>query len=362
MTEYSLYHKKRNGFRARYGTEMWIIGLTALVLGVAKIVYFKAGSMWKDGKAIDWVQVFGWSDFSFSLVSTFLVAIVYFFLSVGLRKWMPEKQVALRYLVLFGLTAFLGGIVSAANMAFYYRLYGFPLPEAVWMVDSAVQAFVTALMLIAVLEVFHYRGAWMKEQYEREQNMREMVSAKFEALKNQLSPHFVFNSFNTLGAMIGEDQERAQLFLNQLSQVYRYILDNKDRETVSLGREIDSVQALLHIQQARHPGAVDIHIDVAEADRDLRIIPLTLHTLVENVFKHNVLSEKAPISLRITVEGARLLVVENDLKPKLDVESHHIGIANLSKRYELLVARGLEVIKGAESFRVEVPFVPVEAA
>lgn len=362
MEQQLLFKRQKNGFWGRHGKELRIAAITVVLLGLAKIVYFKAGNMVKNGQEIDWGMVFGWSDLSFSLVSTALVAIVYLLLAALLRRVMPEARIGLRYSILFLLTALVGGLAAAANMAFYFWLYGFPLPEMILMVDTAVQAFITAVTLMAVLETFHYRGAWIREQYEREQNKREMISAKFEALKNQLSPHFVFNSFNTLGAMIGDDPDRAQLFLNQLSQVYRYILDNKDKDTVSLQRELESVQALLHIQQARHPKSVIVDINVSKEDGALRIIPLTLHTLVENVFKHNVLSESAPIHLHVRVEAGTLLVMENDLKPKLDVESHNIGITNLSKRYELLIARGLEVIKGPDRFRVEVPFVPLEAA
>ena len=346
------------GSRAKF----LIAAFTIVILSFGSAIYYKAGGQIKAGEPVNWGMVFHYGDLSFVFATNTLVALVYLAVASSLRRIMPEGQVAARYTLQFFLTAILGGMAAVANIYFYYRvLYDFPLPGAALLFDSALLAFITPVTLMATLETFHYRGAWLQEQFVKEQDKHEIIAAKLDALKNQLSPHFIFNGFNTLSALIGEQPDRAQQFLSQLAQVYRYVLDNKDRETVSLGRELDSVTALLHIQEARHPGAVIVDFIIAKDDRKLGVIPLTLHTLVENVFKHNVLSENAPISLKVEAVSGQLLVIENDLKPKLDVESHHIGIANLSKRYELLVQKGLKTLKTADRFRVEVPFVLPEA-
>lgn len=331
---------------------------TIFAIGLGQSAYLKSKYLMREGLPLNFSDMFSLWDTSFSVASTTIVVLTHIFITFWLRKAFGERAVKVRYALQFILSAIVGGAAAAGSLVFYVSiLHDFPAPPPFALFDVAVVAIIIPLTLIASLETFHYRGAWLKEQYEKEQTQREIISAQFEALKNQLSPHFVFNSFNSLGALIEEDPARAQLFLNQLSQVYRYILDNKDKETVSLGRELDSVLALLHVQEARHPDTVKVEFAIADIDRKLRVIPLTLHTLVENVFKHNVLSKNAPISLRVEVVGGRILAVENDLKPKLDVESHHIGIANLSRRYELLVKRGLNILKSANSFRVEVPFV-----
>lgn len=331
---------------------------TILAIGLGQSAYLKSKYLLREGLPLVFSDMFSLWDTGFSVVSTAIVVLVHIMVAAWLRKLFGEKAVKARYAIQFILSAILGGAAAAGSLVFYVSiLHDYPAPETYVLVDVAIVAIIIPLTLIAAMETFHYRGAWLREQYVKEQTRREVISAQFEALKNQLSPHFVFNSFNSLGALIEEDPGRAQLFLNQLSQVYRYILDNKDKETVSLGRELDSVQALLHVQEARHPDTVRVEFAITDRDRDLRVIPLTLHTLVENVFKHNVLSKKAPISLKVEAVKGEILVVENDLKPKLDVESHHIGIANLSRRYELLVERGLNILKSAHSFRVEVPFV-----
>lgn len=348
----------RLGWFSRNKVQIQISIFTILAIGLGQSAFLKTRYLLRENLPVVLSDMFSVWDTGFSVVSTAIVVTVHLLVATWLRRAFGEKAVKIRYALQFFLSAILGGLAAAASMYFYVSvIHNFGVPALYELFDVGVVAIIVPLSLIAAMETFHYRGAWLKEQFAKEQTKREMISAQFEALKNQLSPHFVFNSFNSLGGMIEEDPKRAQVFLNQLSQVYRYILDNKDRETVSLGEELDSVRALLHIQEARHPETVNVELNITENDRSLRVIPLTLHTLVENVFKHNILSKKAPIALKVKVKDGSLLIVENDLKPKLDVESHHIGIANLSKRYKLLKTEGLSILKSAHSFRVEVPFI-----
>ncbi|MEX0298123.1 MAG: sensor histidine kinase [Kordiimonas sp.] len=335
---------------------------TIIVIGFGQSAYLKSKYLLREGLPLNFSDMFSLWDTGFSVVSTTIVVLMHQLVTYGIKRAFGERAVKLRYTIQFVLSATLGGLAAAGSLIFYVSiLHDYPTPPPAALFDVAIVAIIIPLTLIASMETFHYRGAWLQEQYVKEQTQREIISAQFEALKNQLSPHFVFNSFNSLGGLIEEDPKRAQLFLNQLSQVYRYILDNKDKETVSLSRELESVEALLHVQEARHPNTVHVNFEITENDREQRVIPLTLHTLIENVFKHNILSKKAPIGLTVKVLNGEILIVENDLKPKLDVESHHIGIANLSKRYELLVKQGLNILKNANSFRVEVPLVRQEA-
>lgn len=341
------------------GGSFKIVVFTILALSFGQLTYLKLKYLLSNDLPVSFSNIYSFGDASYGLASTTIVALIHIALGQGLKRWLGEASVKLRYALQFILSALLGGLAAAGAMVIYVSvLNDYPTPDTGSLVDVAVSAFLTPLTLIATLETFHYRGAWLKEQVRKEQTKRDMISVQFEALKNQLSPHFVFNSFNSLGALIETQPERALVFLNHLSQVYRYILDNKDRETVSLEDELESVKAYLHIQEERHPDTMDITINLKKNDLTLRVIPLTLHTLVENVFKHNILSTKTPIRMTIEVRDGPVLVVVNDLKPKLDVESHQIGIANLSRRYELLVSRGLRILRDTSHFQVEVPTIP----
>jgi histidine kinase len=339
-----------------------MILLLIVVIGLFQILYFKISYVLREGGGFDFFgAVFG-SDGLFNMAVTAIVVFLHLGVVRILRQVFGETQVKTRYILQFIISGIFAAIGAGLSNWFYSTvIYHFGMPTGAALFNIAVLAFIIPIILTGLLETFYYRGQWQREQYLQEQTKRQMVSAKFEALKNQLSPHFVFNSFNTLGAIIGEDPSRAQEFLAQLSTVYRYILDNKDKETVSLGREIDCLKALLHVQEDRHPDAVNIEINISEQQRSLRIIPLTLHTLVENVFKHNVLSKVTPINMKIEVRDNDSLIVENDLRPKLDVESHNIGIENLSRRYELLIHKGLSIMHSKSVFQVEIPFIGAEA-
>ncbi|PHR92393.1 MAG: hypothetical protein COA69_08425 [Robiginitomaculum sp.] len=342
----------------RSGPSLPVIIVLILVITLFQILFFKISYTLREDVGFNFVKAVFGTDGLFSLIVTSVVVFAHLGIAHVLRIVITERAVKIRYTLQFILSG-LFAAVGAGAMSWFHSavIYDFGVPPVGALFNIAVLAFIIPIVLTGLLETFYYRGQWQREQYQLEHTKRQMVSAKFDSLKNQLSPHFVFNSFNTLGAIIDEDPARAQEFLAQLSKVYRYILDNKDKDTVSLEKEIESVKALLHIQENRHPGAVKIEIDISEKHHTLRIIPLTLHTLAENVFKHNTLSPENPIVLTIKAQGRDVLCVENDLRPKLDVESHNIGLDNLSRRYELLMHKGLNIVQARDRFRVEVPFI-----
>lgn len=349
--------------RRTAGPRLVLILPLIVIISLFQTLFFKISYTLRSGVEFDFLKSVLGSDSLFNLAVTAIVVFLHLGAARFLRRIFGERYVKTRYALQFLLSSFLAATGAGFCMWFYSAvIYDFGAPDAVAFFNVAVLAFTVPIILTGLLETFYYRGQWQREQYYFEQEKRQMISAKFNALKNQLSPHFVFNSFNTLGALISKDSDSAQDFLAQLSKVYRYILDNKDKDTVSIDRELESVKALLHIQESRHPGAVKVTIDIPNKFLSYRIIPLTLHTLAENVFKHNVLSPQTPINLTIKINKHQTLSVENDLYQKLDVESHGMGIDNLSKRYELLGEQKLKIIKAKNIFRVDIPFIRPLAA
>lgn len=350
---------EKNMISKAVGSEYAMIAFLVIVIGVFQPFYFKTQFFLRDGGDFNVISAVFSSDGLFNLVVTTVVVVVHLMVVKGLRTAIPESRLKTRYSIQFVLSGILAATSASLCMWFYYTVvFDFDPPRTDVVFNIAVLAFIIPIILNGLLETFYYRNAWLKQQYEQEQLTRQMIAVKFEALKNQLSPHFVFNSFNTLSAIMDKDLNQAQQFLEQLSHVYRYILENKDEEIVTLGYELDSVNSLLAIQETRHPGAVIIETEFTEKDRDFKIIPLTLHTLVENVFKHNSLSPVTPINLSLKIQNGDLLVVENDLRPKLDVQSFNIGLQNLSRRYELLIHKPLNIITEKSLFRVEVQLIP----
>jgi LytS/YehU family sensor histidine kinase len=187
---------------------------------------------------------------------------------------------------------------------------------------------------------------------------KESIRAKYESLKSQVSPHFLFNSLNALTNLVYEDQDKAAKFIKQLSEVYRYVLDSRDKEVVPLEEEKKFLNSYLFLQQIRFGDKLMLEINLSDT-RSL-IAPLVLQMLVENAIKHNVISAEQPLTIRIySVEG--YIVVENDLQKKSVVqgESQGIGLENISRRYEFLTDRKVEVIEG-DTFRVKLPVIPLK--
>jgi len=182
-------------------------------------------------------------------------------------------------------------------------------------------------------------------------------SAKFDALKNQLDPHFLFNSLNVLSALIDEDTEKAQDFTIGLSKVYRYVLDQKNKDLVSLEGEIKFAETYLNLLKMRFEDSLEVNIDPNTKRKDAKVIPLSLQLLLENAVKHNKVSEQNPLKINIYCKN-ECLVVENNLQPKIDSRTkdrNGIGLDNIQSRYELFTSTKCEIVKTTTTFSVQLP-------
>jgi len=197
---------------------------------------------------------------------------------------------------------------------------------------------------------------WKHQAIEAEALKSRQLRTELDMLKNQVSPHFLFNSLNTLVALIHEDADQAARFTKDLSHVYRYILQHKDKEVVDLGTELDFTQAYIALMKVRFTDSLHIHVNVADEHRRALIAPLTLQLLLENALKHNVASIAKPLQVHIHVESGRTLVVRNSLHRKQGiVEGTGTGLSNVKQRYAYLSERQVDVIETREHFLVALP-------
>ena len=183
---------------------------------------------------------------------------------------------------------------------------------------------------------------------------KESALSQYESLKNQVNPHFLFNSLNALTHLVYEDQDKAAKFIKQLSEVYRYVLDSREKEVVSLEEELKFLEAYLFLQQIRFGDKLRINVKFNEVKSF--IAPLALQMLIENAIKHNVISEEEPLSIRLYMERS-FLVVENDLHKKniLPDSSGGLGLQNIKRRYEFLSKEKVVVDEGEGKFVVKLP-------
>jgi sensor histidine kinase YesM len=204
---------------------------------------------------------------------------------------------------------------------------------------------------------FHGRGfllAWQQAAISAEHFQQQSIEAQYQSLKNQVNPHFLFNSLNALTNLVYEDQDKAAKFIKQLSEVYRYVLDTRDKEIVPLSEELKFIESYLFLQQIRFGDKLKVKIILGELQT--KVAPLAIQMLIENAIKHNEISEENPLTIRI-YEEAGFIVVENNLQRKkvLDEESGGLGLENICKRYEFLSDKKVEVSELNSKFRVAIP-------
>jgi two-component system LytT family sensor kinase len=180
--------------------------------------------------------------------------------------------------------------------------------------------------------------------------------ARFEILKARLSPHFLFNSLNTLVDIIEEDPHLAVKFVEEMSRIYRYIIENRDVNAVPVQSELDAIASLLYLLDTRHPGAIDFACELSTDTRHRNIVPLTLQTLVENALKHNRYSASEPLQLRIYARSDEL-IIENTVNTRHNSASTAMGLENLARRVEHVCQRSLQISQTEQLFTVRVPLV-----
>jgi len=220
------------------------------------------------------------------------------------------------------------------------------------------QALFLSLAITAVYDGFYFFEQLQKNMLENEKLKGEQIQAQFSVLKNQVSPHFLFNSFNTLMSIIPESPDIALQFTEKLSSVYRYILETKDQELVSLSTELDFLNSYIFLQKIRFGNNLQIDIELDDHYLNTQIPPLTLQMLVENAIKHNIISTAKPLHVLIHVENGKSLVVKNNLQKKNQVqESTQIGLQNIMHRYQYLTHKEVDVIVTPQNFIVTLPLI-----
>jgi PAS domain S-box-containing protein len=185
---------------------------------------------------------------------------------------------------------------------------------------------------------------------------KENLQSQFEVLRQQVNPHFLFNSLNVLTSLIKLEPDLAEQFTEHLSKVYRYVLENKDNDLVSLQTELDFLDAYIFLLNIRFMDKIVVKVDIGEQKRDCQILPLALQLLIENAIKHNAMSKRNPLRIEIFIDSENVLHVENNLQER---ESHMastgVGLRNIAHRYHLLEMPEPEFIKTETKFIARVP-------
>lgn len=274
-----------------------------------------------------------------------------------LDKYLPfEQGVPQRMVVQIVLGAVMGMILR-------FMIYIYGEPYVPFKLDEMFLA--TTWVLYALLPTginlgfftVHFIDRWKESLLRSERLEKEKSQVQFDNLKNQLNPHFLFNALTSLNSLIFEDQALASQFLQQLSKVYRYVLQNKDKTIVSLDMELSFIRHYVSLLRTRFREHLTIEFDIPEETRNRAIVPVTLQILIENALKHNIIDKGKPLTIRVRVVDDYLEVI-NNLQPKKRVEtSNRQGLGNLRALYQFLTEKPVIVDEEGGNFIVRVPLV-----
>jgi two-component system, LytTR family, sensor kinase len=222
-----------------------------------------------------------------------------------------------------------------------------------------LQNYVGSIVItLIVLLVYHTVNLYKRLQENRVKEHKIIAgnaSAKFESLKNQIDPHFLFNSLNVLSSLIEENPDNAQKFTTSLSKVYRYVLEQKDKELVTLSEELDFAKVYMKLLGMRFENSLTYDLPQNLTSDQSKVVPLSLQLLLENTIKHNIVSDIHPLHISIYQEGD-FLVVSNNLQKKQVLQTNQgVGLKNIIYRYEILTDQKVIIDQNEKDFKVKIP-------
>jgi hypothetical protein len=323
-------------------------------------------------------SVFQGEDFSFkNVLFTFLVSAAYTF-GIGFgngiinslldKKWDWLEQTNLRvYFGIIAVTIYTVPVVIGINYIVF-----------VWMQKLPVENFFTGNMIwvhlfyiilsLGVSTFMHARSFMVnwKQASKKEVTQQKIIagtaSAKFESLKNQIDPHFLFNSLNVLSSLIEENPDNAQRFTTSLSKIYRYVLEQKDKELVSVEEELAFAKTYMNLLKMRFENSISYELPEGFDNLEAKVVPLSLQLLLENTIKHNVVSEQKPLHITIFVKD-NYLIIQNDLQKKEVLQDRRgVGLQNIISRYAILTERKVLIEQTETIFAVYLPILTKQVA
>jgi two-component system LytT family sensor kinase len=217
---------------------------------------------------------------------------------------------------------------------------------------------ISMLIGISIGSLLFFFMEW-NSSLKREQKLREeKLIFQYETLKNQVNPHFLFNSLNTLSSLVAHDADLSEKFIHKLSSIYRYILENRDVDFINLSKEIEFVRDYFFLQKIRDDGKIEMELPQHTLN-GYEILPISIQILVENALKHNSATRENPLKIKIKLEDD-LVVIQNNLQLKTQVgASSKIGLKNLKERVELVMNRKVFIEPTSDSFVVKIPVKPI---
>jgi len=277
------------------------------------------------------------------------------------RKFDIEANPVKAYVILLiSIFLFITIDVIFINTLWYRYVLGAPFERIFTNTSVIVSSIITIFVGLTIFFIIlskTFMTKFIVSEKERQKAIQDSETAKFETLKFQINPHFLFNSLNSLSSLIHIDVNKADEFTNKLSKIYRYILDHQDDDLVTLKDEIGFVKEYAYLQSIRFDNNFSIElVDIGKYE-NMMIIPMSLQLILENVFKHNIISEAEKIVISIEIKDDYIIINNNKNRKKSAEVSHNVGLANIIKRYELICDKKCTIQNSSNYFTVGIPLI-----
>lgn len=308
-----------------------------------------------------------WNDYRvwlYSFTFVYFQGMASWYVHIAVMHWLrirfPHIHQTTKRLVILGISHLFLTSFTFAMIFIGYDLVGF-LGYRLNVEDfklSLLLAIALNMIATSLWEADYTFNKWKESLAEKEKLQQLTINHEFETLKSQVNPHFLFNCFNTLSSLISEDRAKAEIFLDELSKVYRYLLRNNKESMTTLQTEVKFIESYYRLLQTRHGEAVQLKIDIDKKYEQYMLPTLSLQLLVENVVKHNVVSKSQPLLIDIFTTSGKKLVVTNNLQSRIaKLQSNKVGLENIRSKYELIGQPGFQVLQDSKSFSVVLPLI-----
>lgn len=302
---------------------------------------------------MDWKDVV--SEILFTYISLILLYLIneLIFRFRSMRKDIGWKQIAGSFAVTWIISSLLG-----KGFVFLHHSMDIPAIDAtLHHYLHPLRDFLISTVVTGSNYLMYQNRKSMQVQIENQQLRAEIIESQYEALKSQLNPHMLFNSLNTLSALIRESSGKAQDYLQEVSRVLRYTLQDNTSHSVTLKEELEFVRSYVYLLQMRYEDNLTFDIQVPPGVCGRKVPPMAVQMLVENAVKHNEISNRKPLCVSIRSNGTTL-TVSNPYQPRLNMGTGTgIGLDNLQKRYRLLFQKDIQIQKDGQTFAVTIPLI-----
>lgn len=285
-----------------------------------------------------------WSQFAIwmgiSIAITLVMSFVIFNEIIWLEKKLPWKKYPTKHLLVELAIVLVSSIVlmllfSKATYSQHVKSFGADHYKSFddFLAKELTISTVLTVIVVSIVEGVFFFKEWQKNLVLTEKLQKEAMQSQLEVLKNQVNPHFLFNSLNVLSSLVYSNPSKAEQFIEKFASVYRYILNIQGKMVVPLKDELDFLKSYLYLQKIRFNEGLIVNINIDEAMKVLYLPPLCLQQLVENAIKHNIVGKERPLTINVYNETTNLYVVNNLQKREEPLSSTGVGLKNLTERY-----------------------------